>query len=185
MAEHTTEDFLYSSPVEYPAYGDPATPEPAPRRRIPAAVLTAGWLAVGLVIGVIAMTVLHSSRSTNANGVPAAATGNQPPVAGGFGGPPGLGGGFGGGFDGEQHLLGTLTAVGSSTITVHTASGTTTYHIDSTTQLVKDGQQVSSLSAMHVGDSVVVHVYPLNGTTHVERVIDGGVQDNSGSTTTT
>ena len=192
MADRTTEDFLYSSPVDYPAYADPA--EPAPKRRIPPAVLTAGWLAVGLVVGVIAMTVLHSSRSTNANGVPAAVAGNQPPAAGGFGGPPAGGPqGSGGGFGSEQHLIGTLTAVGSSTITVRTTNGTTTYHIDSTTQLVKDGQQVSSLSAMHAGDNVVVHVYPLNGTMHVERVIDGvppgqdgngGGQDNAGTTTT-
>lgn len=168
MADTTSEDFLYSSPVEYPAYGEPAVAEGAPRRRIPPMVMTGAWLAVGLVVGVLAMTVLHSSRGTNATGAPAGLAGNaqQGPLAGG---PPGFAGP--GGLDGEQHVVGTLTAVGASTITVHSMSGTTTYRIDATTQLVKDGQQVSSLAVMHVGDSVVVHIYPANGSTYVERVI--------------
>ena len=175
MADPITEDFLYSSPVEYPAYADPEAAQPAARKRVPPLLLTAAWLSVGLVVGVVAMTVLHSARSTNTTGIPTAATGNQPPVAGGLGGPQAGGPpGFGGGFSGEQHLFGTLTAVGSSTFSLNTASGTTaTYQIDATTQLVKDGQQVGSLSAMHLGDRVAVHVYPLNGATHVERVIDG------------
>jgi hypothetical protein len=180
MADSASEDFLHSLPVDYPGYAEPDHSDGVipPRRRTPTMLLTAGWLAVGLVVGVMAVTVLHSSRSSNAAGLPAAVAGNQQPQGpGGFGGGPG----FGGGFDGEQHIAGTLTAVGTSTVTVRSTTGTTTYRIDATTQLIKDGQQVSSLSAMHIGDSVVVHVYPLNGSTHVERVIDN---EPAGTTTT-
>jgi hypothetical protein len=189
MADSTPdEDFLDGSAADYPAYAaadaDADAVAPRMRRRLPAAVVTAAWVVVGLVVGVVAVAVWHSGRDANASGVPAA-VGNQQPAAGGFARPGSGVGGFdgrgpadgrfgGGGRDGEQHVFGTLTAVGKSSITVRTDAGsTTTYRIDSSTQLVKDGQQVSSLSAMHVGDQVVVHVYPLNGTTHVERVLDG------------
>jgi len=180
MAEDTSEDFLYSPPVDHLDYAHPAEPDGARRRRLPVVAVTAAWLAVGLVVGVIAVAVLHSGRAASANGLPAAATGNQqqlPPGQGfpgpGFGGPGGGGPGGRSGFGGEQHVVGTLSTVGSSSITVRAAGTTTTYRIDATTQLVKDGQPVSSLAAMHVGDRVLVHVYTINGTTHVERVIDG------------
>lgn len=206
MADSTPdEDFLDGSGPDYPE-GTDAAGAPA-RRRVPAVVATAAWVVVGLVVGVIGVAVWHSGHGASASGVPAAVS-NQagpgardggPPAGGGFGSGFGgrFGGGFGGGRDGEQHVFGTLTAVGASTVTVRTQAGTTTtYRIDSSTQLVKDGQQVSSLSAMHVDDQVVVHVYPLNGATHVERVLDGvppggfggpppGQDANSGTTTTT
>ena len=69
--------------------------------------------------------------------------------------------------------MGTLTAVGPASITVQTSSGAATYPIESSTLLIKDGQRVSSPSALKVGDTVVVHVYPQNGSTHTEMVIDG------------
>jgi hypothetical protein len=53
---------------------------------------------------------------------------------------------------------------------------------------------VSSLSALKAGDTVVVHVYPQNGSTHTEMVLDGipsgrggfggGAPDDSTGTTT-
>jgi hypothetical protein len=191
MADGTPdEDFLDGSAAADPAYADaPAAPAAPARRRLPSSVVTAAWLVVGLVVGVIGVAVWHSSA--NATGTPTAATNQQVPP-GAQQAPPGAfgRGGFGGGRDGEQHVFGTLAAVGSTTITVRTDSGTaTTYRTDSSTQLVKDGQQVSSLSAMHVGDQVVVHVYPLNGSMHVERVLDGappgGFGGFGGTTTTT
>ena len=177
MADTTPdEDFLDGSGANHPAYADVATTPT--RRRVPAAVATAAWVVVGLVVGVVGIAVWHSGRDANASGVPAAVSnqpvGNQQGAPGGFAAPGAGGRGVDGGRDGEQHVFGTLTAVGASTITVRTQAGsTTTYPIDRSTQLVKDGQQVSSLSAMHAGDQVVVHVYPLNGVTHVERVLDG------------
>ena len=64
-----------------------------------------------------------------------------------------------------------MTAVGAASITVTSAIGTATYPIESSTVLVKGGQR-ASLSALTVGDTVVVHVYPQNGSTHVELVLD-------------
>jgi len=184
-----------SLPPETPADGAPAPT----RRRIPAPA-TAGWLVAGLVAGAVGVMALHSSHSTAATN-PAAATGGLPggsgstgltgPGPGGSGpggsgpggtGPGGLNGA--GGFAGEQRLMGTLTNVSGSTVTVATSSGTASYTIDASTQLVKNGQPVSSLAAMSAGDTVVVHVYPLNGATHVERVIDG-VPGGTGTTGTT
>ena len=59
-------------------------------------------------------------------------------------------------------------------------NGTATYPIESSTLLIKDGQRVSSPSALTVGDTVVVHVYPQNGSTHTEMVIDGAPTDRGG-----
>lgn len=198
MADLSDDDFLDVPQDATPAYADQVTTA-APRRRLPTAVTTGGWLAVGVVVGVIAVAALHSSTgntaATGIAGAPAAAANQNPgtgpqqgfaggPPPGGFGGP---GGGPGGRLAGEQHIVGSLTAVGSASITVKNAEGTATYPIEASTVLVKGGQRVSSLSALTVGDTVVVHVYPLNGSTHVELVIDGaprGGDDNGTGTTT-
>ena len=153
MADSTLSDDFLAVPaadeISGSAYGEPQPP--APRRRATTALTTAVWLVVGVVVGVIAVAALHSGRSASANGLPVSA-GNQLPgqQQGRFPGPQpgGFGGGFTGGFggrDGEQHVVGTLEAVSSSTITVQSATGTTTYTVDSRTELVKDGQPVSSL----------------------------------------
>ena len=181
MSDPRNEDFLDAPTYTEPAYASPEALE-SPRRRVPAAAVTAGWLVAGLVLGGVGVAVMHAGHGTSANsGVPAAATGQAPGV--------GFGRGFGGGVAGEQHVFGTLTAVDGAALTVRTTSGTSTYTIDASTALVKDGQRVSSLAAMQVGDPVVVHVYPQNGTQHVEVVIDGGLhgggddngQDDDGS----
>jgi hypothetical protein len=188
MADTTDEDFLEVPQDAAPSYAEEIS-APARRRRVPAAVTTGAWLAVGLVVGAIGVAAIHSTRTADgADGAPAAAT-NQVP---GFGGSGFGGSGFGGGrLAGEQHLFGTLSAVGASSITVTSTSGTATYPIESGTVLVKDGQRVSSLSSLKVGDTVVVHVYPSDGSNHVEIVIDGAPPsgpgdsiDTNGTTTT-
>lgn len=197
MADFSDDDFLDVPEDATPAYADPITTATS-RRRLPAAVTTGAWLAVGVVVGVIAVAALHSTSGNSATGLagaPAAAANQVPgtgPQQGFAGGPPpgafgGAGGGPGGGVAGEQHIVGTLAAVGSASITVKSNDGTTTYPIESSTILVKGGQRVSSPSALTVGDTVIVHVYPLNGSTHVELVIDGaprGDDDNGAGTTT-
>jgi hypothetical protein len=166
MADPHDGDFLEGWPYDDT---DAVVSPPARRRRLPAWATTLAWLGIGLLAGAVGVTLLHSSSSADAANRPAAVT-NQPPDR--FGG--GVGGGFGGGrLDGEQHVVGTLTAVNGASLTVATGTGRSTYTIDASTELVKDGQPVSSLSAMSVGDTVVVHVYPANGTDRVERVIDG------------
>lgn len=194
MTDTPSDDFLDGAAFAEPDATDEISHGPDRRRRLPAAAVTAAWLVLGLVLGAVGVAAWHSSNGNAAtrlnpaangfapNGQSGAAGGNALPGGQGSGGQ-GFGGqdpgsqGFGGpgffGRDGEQHLVGTLTAVSGSTLTVTTTSGSATYTVDASTDLVKDGQRVTSLSAMHAGDTVVLHVYPLNGTTRVERVIDG------------
>jgi hypothetical protein len=173
---------------------------PTGRRRWPAAGPVM-WLVGGVAAGAVIVTAWHSSGSGTTTGpqgnaaatsqLPGGANGQipggqppngtqgqtgQPPLGGaqGQGGQVPFAGGFGG-RSGEQHLLGTITAVGSSMLSVKTSEGTTSYPISANTQIVKNGR-LASLSSLSVGDTVLLHVYPLNGKTFVERVIDGGSQ---------
>lgn len=174
MADSPTDDFLDAPEPAAPAYAEETIAGGSSGRKGLATWMSTGaWLLAGLVIGALVVAMLHTNKSNNAAGLPAA---NQAPTGqlpngqipnGGFGG------GFGGGLPGEQHIIGTLTGVGSSSITVRSPSGTATYPIESSTLLIKDGQRVSSPSSLKTGDTVVVHVYPQNGSTHTEMVIDG------------
>jgi hypothetical protein len=186
MPESTTPDFLDAP--------EPAPDAPAARpRRGPAGWMSTGaWLVAGLVLGALVVAMLHTNKSASATGLPAGSpAANQAPNGQVPTGQPGSG--FRGGLPGEQHVVGTLTAVGASSITVTGNGRSATYPIESSTLLVKDGQRVSSPSALSVGDTVVVHVYPQNGSTHTEMVIDGvpagrgddnGPGDNTAGTTT-
>jgi len=182
-----------------PAYGSPPaeTTGPAGWR---AAVRPAAWLAAGVVVGVVSVAAWHSSETSTAATNPAAAQGQLPNGQGpggqmpngqlpngvapngvpgyggpgfggpGFGGPPGFGGSGPGGRTGEQHVFGTVTVVGSSSVTVRLANGSTsTYSVLASSDIVKDGTRVS-LSAIKTGDAVFLHVYPSNGRTVVEHL---------------
>ena len=191
MADSSSEDFLDAPEPAAPAYAEGTMEGGSARRNgIATWMSTGAWLLAGLVIGALVVAMLHNNSSTSATSLPGGApAANQAPTGqvpngqvpngqlpgGVTGGPPAgaFGGGFGGGLPGEQHIVGTLTAVGPSSIAVTSTSGTATYPIQSDTLLVKDGQRVSSLSALKAGDTVVVHVYPLNGSTHTEMVLDG------------
>ena len=90
------------------------------------------------------------------------------PMGGGpmGGGPPGTG------MAGEQHVQGTVAGASGSTLRVTTASGTTSYAVSSSTQVIRNGQ-AATLSDLRTGDPVVVHVITSNGSDVVERVIAG------------
>ena len=125
----------------------------------------------GLILGGVVVSIVdnHSSAST-----PTAISNNQRNPFGGQEFQPGQGlpGGFGG-LAGEQRLTGTLTALGKSSITVRTASGTATYSVTSATEIVRAGQP-ATLSYLRVGDSVFVHVYQSGSRMLVERIFDNG-----------
>jgi hypothetical protein len=101
------------------------------------------------------------------------ASGGSSATASAFAGPRGA---FaGGGVAGEEHVQGTVTATGASSLTVKTSSGSTvTYSIQSTTQIVRDGQ-TATLSSLQAGDPVVVHVVPSSSGSSklVELVLAG------------
>ena len=167
----------------HPPYG-----APAPARDRKGLLTAAGLVVAGLVAGAVGTLALgHSGNGTTTvrnagNQQPFGGFGGQLPggqLPGGQGGTTqdggtggGPGGGPGGGLDGEQRLQGTLTAVGGSSVTVKTSAGTATYVVTSTSELVRNGQQVT-LSGLRTGEAVLVHVYPLNGKTVVERLFAG------------
>ncbi|HVN13481.1 MAG TPA: hypothetical protein VMT69_15410 [Kineosporiaceae bacterium] len=104
-------------------------------------------------------------------------------------GQPGVGGGqgIGGeapggrGFQGEQRLVGTLTAVTSSNVTVESGPGSGTYTITSTTQILRDGSPATAAD-LRVGDQVLVHVFPAaNSDGVLERLIARSRSSSSGS----
>jgi hypothetical protein len=155
------DDWLMSSAAPAADVGPGVPAAGSPRRQV---AVRAGLLAVGAAAGALVVTAVTHGSSTPttpvANAGPRGALGaNGPP--GGLSG--GVGGGVGGGRVDEQHVAGTLTAVGSSSVTVRTTDGTATYAVTSTTQIVRNGS-VSSLASLKSGDAVFVHVYPAGST---------------------
>jgi hypothetical protein len=159
---------------------EPVTPSAValPSRR-PSRFLAPGFLAGGLVAGVLGGFVLGHRSDGTTTFTPA---GNQQQGAQTFGGPGGVmpqQGGTGqqapqpgSGLDGEQRIQGTLTAVGSSSVTVSTSAGRATYKVNGTSQIVRNGQ-VATLAELKVGESVFLHVYSSGGSLVVERLFSG------------
>lgn len=119
-------------------------------------------IGAGLIGGGLAYFTHHRQQAsaTSANSATSAAPGPR-----GFG--------FGGPVAGEQHIQGTVTATTSNTVTVETQNGTFTYAVNATSEIVRDGQP-ASLSAIQVGDPVLVHVFPsASGEMLVERLFAG------------
>jgi hypothetical protein len=61
------------------------------------------------------------------------------------------------------NLSGTVTAVGSSTVTIKTSAATTTYKVDSNSDIDKNGE--ASLAKLAVGDAVTFSVDSSASTT--------------------
>ena len=166
------DDAIPTPPEPEPWPGDPgdapgASTPSGPGRFGVATKLVAPVVAAFLVGGGAVLALEHHSGSS------ASAASSS---AGAFGGSPasGTAGGPGGGVAGEQHIQGTVAATGASTVTVKATGGTTgTYTVDASSQIEVNGQS-ATLSAVKVGDTVLVHVYPSSsGTMLVERLFDG------------
>jgi hypothetical protein len=168
-----------------------------------AALRPTAWLAAGVVAGAVGVAAWHSSQTRSASSVNPAAlqgqfpngrfpngqfpngqfpngqfpNGQAPNTAPGFGGTgsggPGFGGPGAGGRTGEQHVSGTVTAISASSVTVRLTDGKTApYAVIASSDIVKNGARVS-LSAIKVGDAVLLHIYPSSGQTVVERLFAG------------
>jgi hypothetical protein len=88
--------------------------------------------------------------------------------------------GFGGGSDGEQHLVGTLTAVSGSTVTVTSGAASATYSITAQTQILRNGA-LATTKDLRAGDRVLVHVFPAaNSDGVLERLITRSGSTRSG-----
>ena len=81
---------------------------------------------------------------------------------------------MGGPVAGEEHVTGTITSVGSDTVTVKASDGSTaTYSVTSATQILDDGAVVA-LSDLAQGTDVLVHVIPADsGDGTAERILAG------------
>jgi putative serine protease PepD len=132
-----------------------------PRRRMGIKTkVAAGLIAAALVGGGAAFAVEHSSSSS------AAIAPGGTSAAGGVGtAPSGTGATGASGITPTQYRLsGTVTAIGSNTVTVKSAAGATkTYTVSSATKLMSNGASVA-LSSFKVGDSVVGSVTSSGGS---------------------
>jgi hypothetical protein len=129
-----------------------------------------GYAAAGLVAGAALATTLgaHAASSTPTPTTPgssSAASEDPHPGDNGADGIPESQEHHGGGPGGGGHALslsGTVTAVGSSTVTIKTSSGTTTYTVTSNSDIDKNGE--ASLKSLVVGDAVRFSVTSSNAT---------------------
>jgi hypothetical protein len=172
-------------------------------RRVGAAI---GLFAAGAVSGALVTGIFTGWGSNDASALTPATgqsqgsavqPGAQPPAQGQL---PGAGqsgqGGQGGqsgqapnglaGRDGEVRLVGALTAVSGSRVTVESTAGSATYTISSSTRILRNGA-VAQASALRVGDAVLVHVFPSSSSDGVLELIyargsasgSGGSSDDS------
>jgi preprotein translocase subunit YajC len=128
----------------------PAGSTETPRRRR-GVVIGAGLVGAGVVAGaIIGGTVLSDAATSSPT--PNASSSSSPEAPGA----PGTSQRHGPG--GELPLSGTVTAVGSSAVTIKTSTGTTEYKVDS--DIDKNGE--AKLSDLKVGDAVRFSVTPSN-----------------------
>jgi hypothetical protein len=143
----------------------------SPPSRHTGAARTAALVAAGVLVGGgLVFALVHRSGTSGG-------TGNASAALGSFaGGPPsGIAGGADGGVAGEQHIQGTLAAKTATTVTVRSSSGTASYVVNATTEIVRNGQS-ATLGSVKVGDPVLVHVYPSSsGRILVERLFAGSL----------
>lgn len=157
-----------TAPATEPVAGPGSQPAPTRRGTVLRGI---GIVTTGLVAGAIGVTAISSSSSAATSGS-TTRFGAGPGQQGFQGGPPGVGGGRGG-VAGETRLRGTITAVGSASLTVKALDGTTTtVPVNGATEIVRDGSS-ASLSALEAGDPVLVHVVPSGTSTVAERVFAG------------
>jgi hypothetical protein len=69
--------------------------------------------------------------------------------------------------------MGTVTAVGATSITVQGTAATTTYTVGASTQIIVNGA-AGKLSDVTVGTNVLVQVPTTGSTTTASRIIVGG-----------
>lgn len=159
---------------------------PTPGRR--AALAAVGLVAAGALVSGVGVTALRSHDAGTTATTPTGFANGQLPNGQALPGEgqDGFAGRGPGGVDGEQRLAGTVTKVGSSSVTIRTAGGTTAYAVTAQTEIVRNGA-LASLSAIRAGDSVFVHLIPSNGSSYVvERLFaqsaNGQGSDDGGAT---
>jgi hypothetical protein len=137
--------------LHYPA--PPTPPAPTGRRRgLTIGIL--GVLAGGAAGVVIAGTVGAGAATTTGSGATDSSSSSN----------------FGRGY----HIpgnSGTVSAVGTNSVTIKTTAGTTTYGVTSTSDIDKNGE--AQLSNLAVGDAVTFNTQTVNGTTIIDKLHAG------------
>lgn len=134
----------------------PAQPTPPRRRR--GMVAAAGLIGAGAVAGAVIGATALSSAATSATSPSSSASSSTSSPA-------------------ENHrghgldLSGTVTAVGSSSVTIKTSSGTTQYAVSSSSDIDKNGE--STLSKLVVGDAVTFSIDTVNSVQTIDKLHAG------------
>ena len=112
----------------------------------------AALVGTGVVAGaIVGATVLSGAATTGSTAAPNAASSQQEGPFHRDGHGPGRG---------SLGLTGTVTAVGSSSVTINTSTATTTYQVDGNSDIDKNGE--AKLSDLKVGDAVRFNVTSSN-----------------------
>jgi hypothetical protein len=120
-----------------------------------------GLLSTGALIGAILAATLSANASSSPSPSPGAAAG-VPGYAAPYG-PPDHRGGMAPGRPGGFRLdhTGTVTAVGTNSVTIKESTATTTYAVSSTSDIDKNGE--AKLSDLKAGDKVIFSVVTVSG----------------------
>jgi hypothetical protein len=131
--------------------------------------MKAGILGIGAAAGgVLALGLNANATTSSSNGAAPAASTTANPESGeageGFRGGPG---------DGRHglNLSGTVTAVGSASVTIKTSTATTQYAVNSTSDIDKNGE--AKLSDLKVGDAVTFNTVTTNGKVTIDKLHSG------------
>ncbi|NYG07482.1 hypothetical protein BJ986_001969 [Phycicoccus badiiscoriae] len=118
------------------------------------------YVGAGLVAGAVLATTLGAQAATvspSASGTTSSTAAADPhPGDNGADGVPEANEVHGGGGGRALGLSGTVTAVGASSVTIKTATATTTYSVTSASDIDKNGE--AAVSALVVGDKVTFSV---------------------------
>ena len=74
----------------------------------------------------------------------------------------------------EKHVMGKVTQVSATQVTVQSTSGQLQVKITGTTQFVKSGA-TAAVTDLKVGDKVVIHAKPVNGGLEASEVRFGSM----------
>ncbi|UQX86615.1 hypothetical protein M6D93_09840 [Jatrophihabitans telluris] len=163
------------------------TPPPAPSsaypqtpRRKRGLIAAAGLVGVGAVAGAIIGATALSNAATPSTSPSSSSSSSS--SSGSTSSTSEATEHHGGGLD----LSGTVTAVGSSSVTIKTSTGTVQYAVSSSSDIDKNGE--SSLSKLVVGDAVTFSVDTVNNVKTIDKLHSGteslnrptGGKDNAG-----
>jgi hypothetical protein len=139
----------------------PAAPTPNRRRRglLAATGLVGAGVVAGAVIGATALSSAATSSSTPTSSASSSTSSSGEANETHRGGGHGL------------DLSGTVTAVGTSSVTIKTSTGTVQYAVSTSSDIDKNGE--STLSKLVVGDAVTFSVDTVNKVQTIDKLHAG------------